>query len=99
MWDTRVLGGIVILGVAVAMVVVGALNLEACENDGALYLVVNGSFLLGFPFLAGIIFICLPPFYIVLGFFGITISNLAIQIWGSITVLGELQYWIHKWYD
>ena len=57
MWDTRVLGGIVILGVAIAMVVVGALNLEACENDGALYLVVNGSFLLGFPFLAGIIFI------------------------------------------
>ena len=90
MWDTRVLGGIVILGVAIAMVVVGAQNLEACENDGALYLVVNGSFLLGFPFLTGIIFICLPPLCIVLGFFGISISNLAIQIWGSITVLGEL---------
>ena len=85
MWDTRVLGGIVILGVAIAMVVVGALNLEACENDGALYLVVNGSFILGFPILASIIIQCLPQ----LGVVGI-ISKLAIQIWGSITVLGKL---------
>ena len=61
MSDTRVsLGGIVILGVAIAMVVVGAQNLEACENDGALFLVVNGSFILGFPILASIIIQCLP---------------------------------------
>ena len=78
------------LAISIAMIDVGVQNQEACKNDGAQYLVVNGSFLLGFPFLAGIIFICLPPLCIVLGFFGISISNLAIQIWGSITVLGEL---------
>lgn len=89
MWDTRVLGGIVILGVAIAMVVVGAQNLEACENDGALYLVVNGSFILGFPILASIIIQCLQQLGKVLGVVGI-ISKLAIQIWGSITVLGKL---------
>ena len=89
MWDTRVLVGIVILGVAIAMVVVGAQNLEACENDGALYLVVNGSFILGFPILASIIIQCLPQLGKVLGVVGI-ISKLPIQIWGSITVLGKL---------
>ena len=78
------------LAISIAMIDVGVQNQEACKNDGAQYLVVNGSFLLGFPFLAAIIFICSPPLCIALGFFGISISNLAIQIWGSITVLGEL---------
>ena len=82
------------MGVSIAMIVIGAQNLEACENDGAIYLVVTGSFVLGFPFLAGLGFACAPPIGAFLGGVGL-IAKLAIQIWGSITVFGE-SYWIHK---
>ena len=60
----------------------------------AIYLVVTGSFVLGFPFLAGLGFACAPPIGAFLGGVGL-IAKLAIQIWGSITVFGE-SYWIHK---
>ena len=81
------------MGVFIAMIVIGAQNLEACENDGAIYLVVTGSFVLGFLFLAGLGFACSPIIGAFLGGVGL-IAKLAIQIWGSITVFGEL-YWIH----
>ena len=92
-------GGTVTLGVFIAMIVIGAQNLEACENDGAIYLVVTGSFVLGFLFLAGLGVACSPIMNLVpiAAFYGGVglIAKLAIQIWGSITVFGEL-YWIHK---
>ena len=92
-------GGLVILGVSIAMIVIGAQNLEACENDGAIYLVVTGSFVLGFLFLAGLGVACSPIMNLVpiAAFYGGVglIAKLAIQIWGSITVFGE-SYWIHK---
>ena len=83
-------GGIVGLAIGIAMLVVGVQNQDACKNDGAKYLVVNGSWLLVFSIL-GCIGVCFPKVGAVVGGGG-GLSGLIILIWGSVTVFGKLYY-------
>ena len=91
-------GGIVPLAIGIAMLVVGVQNQDACKNDGAKYLVVNGSWLLVFSIL-GCIGVCFPKVGAVVGGGG-GLSGLIILIWGSVTVFGKLlYYWTYKLHD
>ena len=83
-------GGIGSLAIGIAMLVVGVQNQDACKNDGAKYLVVNGSWLLVFSIL-GCIGACFPKVGAVVGGGG-GLSGLIILIWGSVTVFGKLYY-------
>ena len=91
----RLIVSLVNLAIGIAMIDVGVQNQEACKNDGAHFLVVNGSFLVVFSIL-GCIAACIN-YHSLSAFLGgvISISGLIILIWGSVIVFGEL-YRIHK---
>ena len=90
MAENHTLYFIVSLAISIAMVVIGVQNQETCQNDGAHYLVVNGSFLLVFSIL-GCIAGCIN-YHSLSAFLGgvISISGLIILIWGSVRVFGKL---------
>ena len=94
-------GGVIVsLAIGIAMLVVGVQNQDACKNDGAKYLVVNGSFLLVLSIL-GCIGACFPKVPSS-KFGGVDVgavaggggglAGLIILIWGSVTVFGKLYY-------
>ena len=86
------------LAISIAMIDVGVQNQEACKNDGAQYLVVNGSFLLVLSIL-GCIGSCIRYYDTTTAILWIRyvggITQLIILIWGSVTVFGKL-FWIHN---
>ena len=92
-------GGVIVsLAIGIAMLVVGVQNQDACKNDGAQYLVVNGSFLLVLSIL-GCIVSCIRYHDTTTAILWIRyvggITQLIILIWGSVTVFGKL-FWIHN---
>ena len=91
------------LAISIAMIDVGVQNQEACKNDGAQYLVVNGSFLLVLSIL-GCIGSCIRYHDTTTAILWIRyvggITQLIILIWGSVTVFGKLlYYWTYKLHD
>ena len=80
------------LAISIAMIDVGVQNQEACKNDGAQYLVVNGSFLLVLSIL-GCIGSCIRYYDTTTAILWIRyvggITQLIILIWGSVTVFGK----------
>ena len=82
----RIIVATVFFAIAIAMLVVGVLNQEACKNDGA----HNGSFLVVFSIL-GCIAACIN-YHSLSAFLGgvFSISGLIILIWGSVRVFGKL---------
>ena len=88
-------GGVIVsLAIGIAMLVVGVQNQDACKNDGAKYLVVNGSCCLVLSIL-GCIGACFPKvgavdFQKLVAGGGGGLAGLIILIWGSVTVFGKL---------
>ena len=87
------------LAISIAMIDVGVQNQEACKNNGAQYLVVNGSFLLVLSILGCCIGSCIRYHDTTTAILWIRyvggITQLIILIWGSVTVFGKL-FWIHN---
>ena len=98
MAENHTLYFIVSLAISITMVVIGVQNQETCQNDGAHYLVVNGSFLLVLSIL-GCIGSCIRYYDTTTAILWIRfvggITQLIILIWGSVTVFGKL-FWIHN---
>ena len=102
----RIIVATVFFAIAIAMLVVGVLNQEACKNDGAKFLVVNGSFHLVVFIVVCIFRVWNSSFYSNQRFPSGTIPIywgmvpfipwFIILIWGSVTVFGKLFYWIYK---
>ena len=97
----RIIVATVFFAIAIAMLVVGVLNQEACKNDGAKFLVVNGSFHLVVFIVVCIFRVCvmspyssgtIPIYWGMVPF----IPWFIILIWGSVTVFGKLFYWIYN---
>jgi len=95
-------GGVIVsLAIGIAMLVVGVQNQDACKNDGAKYLVVNGSCCLVLSIL-GCIGACFPKVPSS-KFGGVDVgavaggggglAGLIILIWGSVTVFGSYAEW------
>ena len=81
---------IVSLVIGITMVVIGVQNQETCQNDGAHYLVVNGSYFLVVSVL-GYIGGCIDqPTFSKLLVVACSIPGLVIHIWGSFTIFGKL---------
>ena len=97
----RIIVATVFFAIAIAMLVVGVLNQEACKNDGAKFLVVNGSFHLVVFIVVCIFRVCIKDPYTsgtIPIYWGMVpfIPWFIILIWGSVTVFGKLFYWIYK---
>ena len=90
MAENHTLYFIVSLAIGITMVVIGVQNQETCQNDGAHYLVVNGSYFLVVSIL-GCIGGCIDqPTFSKLLVVACSIPGLVIHIWGSFTIFGKL---------
>ena len=90
MAENHTLYFIVSLAIGITMVVIGVQNQETCQNDGAHYLLVNGSYLLVVSIL-GCIGGCIDqPTFSKLLVVACSIPGLVIHIWGSFTIFGKL---------